>query len=55
MREGAKHVERKKVDTVDWNDVVVVLGDGVDGVVAKHDVAKHDVVDDADRANLMVG
>ena len=58
MREAAKHAERKMADTVDSNDVVavVVLGDGVDGVAAKHDVVEHDVeVDDADRVSLMVG
>jgi len=53
MKEVANAV-RKKADTVDWNDVAVV--DGVDDVVARHDVAKYDVeVDDADRVSLMVG
>lgn len=55
MREVAKHAVRKKADTVDSNDVVAVV-DGVDGVVARSDVAKHDVeVDDADRVSLMDG
>ena len=50
MREAAKHAVRKKADT----DVAVVAG--VDGVVAKCDVAKYDVeVDDADKVSLMVG
>jgi len=53
MREAEKHAVRKKAD-IDSTDVAV--DDGVDGVVAKHDVAKRDVeVDDADRVSLMVG
>ena len=57
MREAVKPAERKKADTVDLNDDVVVdLGDGVDGAAEKYDVAKHDVgLDDADRVSLMVG
>lgn len=54
MKEAGKHAVRKKADTVDWNDVVAV--DGVDDVVGKYDVGKHDVeVDDVDRVSLMVG
>jgi len=55
MKEAGNYVVRKKADTVDSNDAVAVV-DGVDGVVAKHDVAKYDVgLDDADRVSLMVG
>jgi heterodisulfide reductase subunit A-like polyferredoxin len=37
-----KPPEKKKADIADWNDVVaVVLGGGVDGVAANHDVAMH--------------
>jgi hypothetical protein len=54
MREAVKHAERRKADTVDSNDDVVVV-DAVDGVAAKHDVGKHDVeVGDVDKVSLMV-
>lgn len=54
MREAGNYAVRKKADTVDSNDAVAVV-DGADDVVAKHDVAKYDVGDDADRVSLMVG